>query len=426
MTHSLLRTGALALALVAATFAPSARAQAPELAEKEQVALGKLLGKFLTAKAGDKAKEKAREDLVKELEKLGKKKGAKETSEALVAALSLSADLGRALYHAGEYKQNLRGGKPLTEELGQVPKTNYGLSLPSTYRAGGAPLPLILAIPEFKDGKPVSPAEFLTANLTEQEIREGAAIAAVPMPANKDDWNLLKEDRTGGVAMVMFTWGDVVKNVGIDADRIYLFGRGTEAITAAMHVATRYPHRFAGVIGMAGDAASDVTPANFGSLPTFFAGAGSNATSFESKAKELGYGNCTLKSDGTAADIWAWIGKTTRVATPLKVSFQPGDPFPDRAYWVRIPTTAGIASPVVAEADRATNTLKLSVPEVRSVTIYLNSTLIDFTKPVNLEINGKLRTEKIVPSVDDMLSLLSSSDNGRVYVTQRTYEVTQK
>jgi hypothetical protein len=193
-----------------------------------------------------------------------------------------------------------------------------------------------------------------------------------------------------------------------------------------MHVATRYPHRFAGVIGMAGDAASDVTPANFGSLPTFFAGAGSNATSFESKAKELGYGNCTLKSDGTAADIWAWIGKTTRVATPLKVSFQPGDPFPDRAYWVRIPTTAGIASPVVAEADRATNTLKLSVPEVRSVTIYLNSTLIDFTKPVNLEINGKLRTEKIVPSVDDMLSLLSSSDNGRVYVTQRTYEVTQK
>ena len=262
-------------------------------------------------------------------------------------------------------------------------------------------------------------------NPSEQDIREGAAIAAVPMPANKEDWNLLKEDRSGGIAMVMFTWGDVIGKVGIDANRIYLYGRGTEAVTAAMHVATRYPHRFAGLIGMSGDAAADIAPTNFGNLPTFFAAAGSNASTFEAKAKELGYGNCTLKADGTVADAWAWIGKTARVANPLKVTFQPGDPFPDRAYWVRIPAAAGLASPVVAEADRATNTVKVKVPDVRQVTLLFNAELIDFSKPVNIEINGKARTEKIVPSVDDMLGLLPQSDNGRVYVTQRTYEVTQ-
>ncbi len=425
MTHSLLRSGALLLSLLVLAPAPALRAQTGELPEKEQQALGKILGKFLGAKAGDKDKEKARVDFGKKLEELGKKKGLKETSEAHVAALGLTADLGRALYFATEYKLNLRGGKPISEELAQVPKTNYALSLPSTYRPGGAPLPLILAIPEFKDGKPVTPSEFLTAHLTEQEIREGAAIAVVPMPANKDDWNLLKEDRSGGIAMVMFTWGDVIGKVGIDANRIYLYGRGTEAVTAAMHVATRYPHRFAGLIGMSGDAAADIAPTNFGNLPTFFAAAGSNASTFEAKAKELGYGNCTLKADGTAVDAWAWIGKTARVPNPLKVTFQPGDPFPDRAYWVRIPATAGLASPVVAEADRATNTVKVKVPDVRQVTLLFNAELIDFGKPVNIEINGKLRTEKIVPSVDDMLGLLPQSDNGRVYVTQRTYEVTQ-
>ena len=80
---------------------------------------------------------------------------------------------------------------------------------------------------------------------------------------------------------------------------------------------------------------------------------------------------------------------------------------------------------MVAEADRATNTIKVKVPDVRQVTLLFNADLIDFAKPVNIEINGKARTEKIVPSVDDMLGLLPQSDNGRVYVTKRTYEVTQ-
>ena len=425
MIHSLLcpRSGALAL-LAVLVLAPFAGArQVGELGDKEQQALGKSLNKFLTK--SDKEKEKAKSEFISALEKIGKKRGSKETQAALVSALSLPTDLGRVLFHSVEYKSSLRGGKAINEEIGSLSssKTTYQLSLPSTYRAGASPLPLILAIPEFKDGKAVSPAEFLTANLTEQELREGAVIAAVPMPQNLATWNTLGEDRMGGIAMVMYTWGDVVSKVGIDADRVYLLGRGTEAVTAAMHVASRYPHRFAGVIGMSGDAAADVAPTNFRNLPTFFVGAGGNASTFEAKCKEAGFENCTLKADGTAADVGSWIAKTSRIANPMKVSFMPGDPFPDRAYWVRIPATDGLKSVVQAEADRATNTLKLTVPEVRSVTVYLNATLIDFTKPVTIEINGKARTETIVPSVDDMLQLLTTSDNGRVYVTQRTYEV---
>ena len=113
MNHSLLRSGVLLLSLL--VLAPAARAQSGELPEKEQQALGKILGKFLGAKAGDKDKEKARVDFGKKLEELGKKKGIKDTTEAHVAALGLSADLGRALYYATEYKLNLRGGKPLSE-----------------------------------------------------------------------------------------------------------------------------------------------------------------------------------------------------------------------------------------------------------------------------------------------------------------------
>lgn len=427
MTHSLLRPRPGALALLALlVLAPFAGAQqVGELGDKEQQALGKTLNKFISPKS-DKEKEKAKAEFISSLEKIGKKRGAKETQDALIAALSLPGDLGRILFHSVEYKSSLRGGKPISEELESLKssKTTYQLSLPSTYRAGATPLPLILAIPEFKDGKALSPAEFLTAQLTDQEFREGAAIAAVPMPATVANWNTLGEDNLGGVGMVMRTWGDVISKVGIDADRVYLFGRGSDAVAAAMHVAARYPHRFAGVIGMSGDAAGDVAATNFRNLPTFFIGAGGNATAFETKCKEAGYENCTLKADGTAADVWSWITKTARVANPLKVSFMPGDPYPDRAYWVRIPATDGLKTVVQAEADRATNTLKLTVPDVRQVTVFLNSALVDFTKPVQIEINGKTRTERIVPSVDDMLQLLSTSDNGRVYVTHRTFEVT--
>lgn len=158
-------------------------------------------------------------------------------------------------------------------------------------------------------------------------------------------------------------------------------------------------------------------------LPTLFVGAGGNATAFESKIKEAGYGNCTLRSDGNVADVWSWMAQTQRVSNPLKVVFKPVDPAHDRAYWLRIPPTEGLTSVISAECDRASNTIKVTAPGVAQVTLMFNGALVDFTKKVNIEINGKSRSQSVVPTVEEMLQLSSSSDNGRVYVARRVYDV---
>lgn len=101
--------------------------------------MGRLLGKYSNGKS-DKDKEKAKLEFAGSLEKIGKKKGAKETADAVTLALSMNADLGRALFFAGEYKSSLRGGKPVVEEISAPAlagtKASYTLNLPSSYRAG--------------------------------------------------------------------------------------------------------------------------------------------------------------------------------------------------------------------------------------------------------------------------------------------------
>jgi hypothetical protein len=174
---------------------------------------------------------------------------------------------------------------------------------------------------------------------------------------------------------------------------------------------------------MAGDAAADVEATNFINLPTMFIGAGGNATAFDAKVKELGYGNCTLKSDGTAADVWAWVKQTTRVSNPAKIVYKPG-PQQNRAYWLGIPNTEGIKNPILAECDRATNTIKVTTNEVVSVTFLLNGAMVDFGRKINFEINGQASSELIAPSITDLIVLAETkSDSGAAYVALRTKDV---
>lgn len=419
----------LFFASLALAFVPPQAAQVGELPDREQQALGKLIAKWTGEKSSEKERDKARNDLTASLEKIGKKKGAKEESEAVSLALAMNADMGRALFYSGDFKTSLRGGKPIVEEISAPQlaenKISYTMSLPSNYRAGGPPLPLILCIPDVRDRKAVPSAEFLSEHFVDATIRDSAVIAVVPMPATVEDWNSkqIGDKFLGGVSMTMFTWGDIVGKVTIDADRVYLLGRGGEGVGAAMHVAARFPALFAGVIGVAGDSAENIDPTNFLNLPTYFISSGANATAFEAKVKEAGFNNCTLKPEGTIADAWAWMQQTTRVAIPMKVNLKPVDPAHDRAYWLRIPRTDGLTNVISAECDRASNTIKVSAAGVANVTVLFCGGLIDFTKPVQIDINGKVRTEKIVPTLEDFKRMINSSDNGRVFVASRVYDV---
>lgn len=419
MPTSLLRKAArrgpwLALAgLCALSFA--APVLQTELDVRDQQALGKLLAKYFKEGAKEEAKEKAKKEITDALEKIGKKRGVKDSAEAVQNALRLTEDLGKAMQYSAEYKA-MSGGKLLAEETAGE-KLPYSLWLPKTYKNTGAPVPLVLCIPGTKDNKVLAPQEFLTEQLADAGLRDGAALAAVTMPADTTKWN-----GDDGIRAVMLTLKDLRNKVAIDPDRVYLLGRDT-GVATALQIGSRFPQVFAGVIGNAGDA-GEVGHANFHNLPTFFQGGGGQVSAFEAKIKEAGYNNCEVKADAAVTEIWAWMQRTPRVSNPAKVTFVPGVPIPSRAYWIAIPPTEGVTGVVTAEADRGTNTIVIHTPAVRSVTVYYNNEIVDLSKPVKIVINGSERQEKIVPTVENWLALFAATnDPGRVYVERREYDV---
>lgn len=394
-----------------------------ELSESEHRALGGELKHYLDVQAKPDAKakdkDKAKEELLKALEKIGKKRVEKD-GDAVRAALALHVDLGRAVALANDYK-NAPGGKVSTEsfEIRPKEKQEYALWLPPTYRATTY-MPLILVFPPMKDGKPMVPAQFLQEYWIESEVRDKAIIAVVSMPELAATWNQLD----GGLGIAMRTFGVLTERFAIDRDRVYLLGRG-EGVAPAVALASMYPQRFAAVVGTAGDAGK-TAPANFQNLPTYFQGAGGDATGFEQKNKELGYDNCTISAAATVAEMWAWMQSHPRIANPAKVTLAPGAPAPSKAYWVEIQPTEGQGILITAEADRATNTVSIKASAgVPTVIIYLNDALVDLSKPVKVVLNGREQTDVIPRSVDDFLTLLNrgTCDSGMVYTARKAYDI---
>jgi hypothetical protein len=403
-----------AVALVGATSTLTAAPQ--ELTEKEQRDLGLTLKRYTTAA---KDADKAKDELVKALEKIGKKRAPKE-ADSLSAALGLTADLGKAVFYSGDYKPIGKGGKVFTDSTDNKDKAQqreYAISLPESYKSTGGPVPLILFIPGIEDGKVTAPAEFFTKYWTEDEVHKNAIMVAVTMPADASKWT--SQD---GIYAAMYTLGDVFKKYAVDRDRVYIVGRA-EGAPLAVLLGSMYPQRFAGIVGNAGDA-GDASHLNFQNLPTYFQGAGAQATAFEAKIKEAGYNNCTVKSDATVADMWSWIKANPRVSNPAKVTLSPGSPTPSKAYWIEIAPTENIKGVITGEADRASNTITIKATSVRQVTVYLNDVLVDLSKPINVVLNGHEQKLQLRRSLDDMLLMLSSkSDSGMLYVVKHDFDL---
>ena len=83
----------------------------------------------------------------------------------------------------------------------------------------------------------------------------GSCVAACPeMPANGADWL-----GTPGVATALILFRTIYEEWAIDFDQVYLAGRGA-GVEAALSIAGKFPERFAGVIGRAGDAGPTPAP----------------------------------------------------------------------------------------------------------------------------------------------------------------------
>lgn len=417
------RGASVALAAAFAVSLASAAWQTLEWSDADHKKVGRAINKYLAEKTSDKDREKARAEIVADLEKSGRKKGARTDEDAIHTGLASCFDLGRALAYSNDLK-NLRGGKATAAKVEFGGESfDYALLLPTAYKPSGEPLPLVLCIPGLRDGKPLAGTTFLQDQLQEPALREGAVLAAVDMPADSARWSIVKDESgPGGLFALMSVYGDLVRTLNVDADRVFILGREQGALAAA-DLGARYPQLFAGVIAMAGDIGTPPAP-NFCNLATFLQG-GANSTAFEEATKQLGYNNCTIKADASAADVWSWIQQTRRVANPAKIVLQPEPVKTYNAYWLRIPRTEGLAGKITAAADRGSNTIRIDSEEVRSVTLFLNDAIVDLGKPITFVLNGREQQQRVARSLDDMLSLIArgTSDPGRVYVAQVTLDI---
>jgi hypothetical protein len=420
MTKTTLALIALSLLAAATPFAQE------QMRPADHDSLGKAIAEYIEARNKNQGIDKAQEAIAAELEKV--KKRLKTTRDPL----AMSADLGKALWSSSSYAtaRGVKKGKVATTAIPapyadeDSKKTiEYAISAPARYDPKRA-YPLLLCVPE----RGQKPQDHLGDQWTLAAIKENAILVAAPMPEDPALWSEGGgPEAPGGIAHLLTVFGAVARTYAIDFDRIYLCGRG-EGVAAAVTIASRFPDRFAGVIGRSGDV-GETGADNFRNLPTFFAGAGAGATAFQGKIDAAGYGNCTVKPDGSEEDIWAWIEKNPRVSNPAEVVLVPGSPFPIRAYWLEVPAldTQGGAR-ITGKIDRATNTVTVDAEGIASTTLYFNDQLVDLDKPVKVVCNGSENVALIPRNLPLTLQLMyqSRSDPGKVYTANKTFDVPAK
>jgi hypothetical protein len=288
----------------------------------------------------------------------------------------------------------------------------------------------VLIAPDVRDGRPLRGETLLQEFWTDADTRDAMILASVTMPEDSGAWTQLFVDdgsgqrSPGGLFYLMTVFGELRKEFSIDADRVYLAGRGA-GVPSVMHLGGMFPHLFAGVIGQAGDAGEPIWQ-NFQNLPVFLQGGGAQATAFEEKTREAGYEGVTVKADAEAAEILTWMQEHPRNSNPVQVTLVPGSPIPNSAYWIEVPPMdVEEGTYVKGEIDRATNTVRIEGNGVRDVVLYFNDLLVDMGQPLKVVLNGEEQQLLVPRSLDDFLGLFErgTNDPGRVYVARRGFSL---
>lgn len=411
--------GAIPAVSVAGGIGPAGSVRSEQLLKaREQEKLGETIRDWIDSWTNERVATSTARDVVQaELDKWAKKR-----ELAGRHPLSLTEDIGRALWYSKDYERakGIRKGRVSsveTETRHRPPREiEYGLLVPGKYRAQAGPYPLILCLPDAGE----KPEDHLREQWTTSEFLDTTILAAVPMPEDTATW--LSED---GLAYFFTVFLDVSRTYAIDFDRVYLAGRG-RGVEMVMYIGASFPDRFAGIVGRMGDAGS-VRPENFRNLPTFFAGAGKQATDFKEACKQAGHDNVTLMSEGKEDDLWAWIQQHARLSNPEEVVLLPGAPIPNKAYWVQVPNFDNSDGKALlrAKVDKAENRITLEGKGISQVTLNLSDAIVDLDRPVKVVCNGVEHEDLIQRNLGELLNTfyVTRSDPGKLYTASMTYDL---
>lgn len=417
---SALALGALALPLLASLSSAPNISQERYLKDSDLKKVGGSLADYLQARDEGKGVTEAESKLKGEIGKLAKKL---EDTPAAGDLLASPADLGYALWLSYDYdgkKRIAKAGKVNEDEFydGNVftkqDPLPYAVWTPEKYRPKTDSYTLIISIPD----SGVRPFDHLTEQWIDAGVRENAIVV---VPQMGDDTTLWEEN--DGLARVMGMYKHLTNNWAVDFDRIYLAGRG-RGVKTALHIASIWPDRFAGVIGRTGEV-GDTVPYNFGNLPTFFTGGGAKVTAFAAAAKEAGIGNVTVDAAGKEADVWKWIQDHPRVSYPTEITIV-ATAMTNRMYWLQVPRTDGLTPiKVTAKVDKATNTITVEGDGVNEFTLHFSDAVVDLSKEITVIANGLESKDRIERSFRETIRNIyyASIDPGKVLVASKPYHL---
>lgn len=385
--------------------------------ERELEALGASLAAYLRAREADVGLPEAEAAVVASLK-------ARAPDRPIEEALKQADDLGRALWLARDYaSQKPRKGKVTTETLGRASfvggELELAYRLPKDYDPRQA-YPLILSLPAEGEG----PAENLRTHWVLGDLLDHALLVSPALPVDPAEWTAVEvHGRPGGLCHLLAALRFAEERFALDSERIAVVGHG-RSVSAALALGNYAPWRFAALAGRVGDA-GDLAPDNFTNLPTRFAQGGERASAFRHGLLALGLPpeHCQLVEQDDEGALWDWLRAHPRRTTPEAVRLVVGQPFPTRAYWVRVAPSAPNAR-AEARIDRGANSILISTAGVSRVTLALNDTLLDLDRPVRLIHNGVEETLSVPRRLARTLEGIhdGTSDPGCVYVAELVFD----
>lgn len=231
------------------------------------------------------------------------------------------------------------------------------------------------------------------------------------------------------------TWRQVFNSYSLDTNRIYLAGSSNGGI-GTIYYATTFPDRLAALAENMGFPM--VEPNNF-DLNSDLSKLGNLLNSEVLMAHGLADDNITPEGDKKAFDylkkndievyfktfeekkhnidpadiihlITGIFDRSVRNPFPARIKMILTDPQYLQSYWIKV--TEYESLPAEVEAEVKHNDINLVTRNIKALRLYLDETLIDFTQPVKIIINGRAGFQGwLEPSPDSLLLSVREKDD---------------
>jgi dienelactone hydrolase len=342
----------------------------------------------------------------------------------------------------------MRNTGPLLERSAGV---DYALRLPPEYQPGRS-YPLLIAL-----GPATAPPAELVARLAPEADRNGYIVAA-PNWAHKVNENGLYDFSGEAHTVVTDTLRDLYRHVQVDPDRVMLFGLA-DGGSFALDMAASHPDLFAGVAPFGAFPRLDIFMyywSNLQNVPVYavtgelaFEGNKLTYKMFQNLLKS-GFPSLMTVYKGRGVELFSaelepmfdWFNRrvrppTSSVVKPLKglsfnwVSMRKTD---QRFYWVSLNEIAksnvmerkGVYPAGISPDIRTGNQVYITTRGVRSFTVLFERDMIDWTKPLSVQVNGNIppgyKPKILQPDMNVLLEeFLASGDRKRIILQRMTF-----